>query len=135
MLHFAQWKNFSAPPTLQIPHPEQWYWFLSSSSNKLHSKQVYWNKTNNLHIQNVLLIVRLTFPKRIWQFWHSACTGCLVSHKVHINSVTSFLLTVWSSFSSWQNRHVYTLLQQGVYNKNYIVNNIISNGRASSKYN
>ena len=44
MLHFSQWKNLSAPPIRQIPQPEQWNWFLSSSSNKLHSKHVYFNK-------------------------------------------------------------------------------------------
>lgn len=98
MLHLAQWKNRSRPPTLHIPQPSQWYWFLSSSSNRLHSRHVY-------------------LPKRQWQFWHVACTGWRVSHKTHISSVTSFLFTVWVSSLSWQNRHVYTLLQHGVYEK------------------
>lgn len=41
ILHFSQWKNREAPPIRQIPQPSQWNWFLSSSSNKLHSKHVY----------------------------------------------------------------------------------------------
>jgi len=57
----------------------------------------------------------LTFPKRNEQFSHSACTFCLVSQFVHTSSVTSFLFTQWLSFSSWQKRHVYILLQQGVW--------------------
>lgn len=95
ILHLAQWKNRSRPPTLHIPQPSQWYWFLSSSSNKLHSRHVY-------------------LPNRQWQFWQVACTGWRVSHKTHISSVTSFLFTVCVSSLSWQNRHVYTLLQHGV---------------------
>ena len=98
MLHLAQWKNRSRPPTLHIPQPSQWYWFLSSSSNKLHSRHVY-------------------LPNRQWQFWQVACTGWRVSHSTHMSSVTSFLFTVWVSSLSWQNRHVYTLLQHGVWKK------------------
>ena len=97
MLHLAQWKNLSRPPTRHIPQPSQWYWFLSSSSKRLHSRHVY-------------------LPNRQWQFWHVACTGWRVSHNTHINSVTSFLLTVCVSCSSWQKRQVYTLLQHGVCN-------------------
>lgn len=96
ILHLAQWKNLSRPPTLHIPQPSQWYWFLSSSSKRLHSKHVY-------------------LPNWQWQFWQVAWTGWRVSQRTHINSVTSFLFTVCASCSSWQNRQVYTLLQHGVY--------------------
>lgn len=96
ILHLAQWKNLSRPPTLHIPHPSQWYWFLSSSSKRLHSRHVY-------------------LPNWQWQFWQVAWTGWRVSQRTHINSVTSFLFTVCVSCSSWQNRQVYTLLQHGVY--------------------
>lgn len=95
MLHLAQWKNLSRPPTLHMPQPSQWYWFLSSSSKRLHSRHVY-------------------LPNRQWQFWQVAWTGWRVSQRTHINSVTSFLFTVCASCSSWQKRHVYTLLQHGV---------------------
>lgn len=45
MLQTSQWKKFERPPSRQMPHPWQWYWSLSSSSNKLHIKQVYYLRT------------------------------------------------------------------------------------------
>lgn len=53
ILQTSQWKKRPFPPTRQIPHPSQWYWFLSSSSNKLQIKQVYCknkNKKNKIKI-------------------------------------------------------------------------------------
>lgn len=41
ILHTSQWKKLLRPPIRQMPQPLQWYWSLSSSSNKLHIKQVY----------------------------------------------------------------------------------------------
>lgn len=77
----------------------------------------YTENTNYSHLK--INSQKRTLPNLIPQFTHSACTGCLLSQIVHINSVTSFLLTLWSSFSSWQNRQVYTFLQQGVLKRKY----------------
>lgn len=41
ILHTSQWKKLFRPPIRQIPHPLQWYWSLSSSSNRLQIKHVY----------------------------------------------------------------------------------------------
>lgn len=41
ILHTWQWKKLLRPPIRQIPHPSQWYWSLSSSSNRLQIKHVY----------------------------------------------------------------------------------------------
>lgn len=41
ILHTSQWKKLVRPPIRQMPHPSQWYWSLSSSSNRLQTKHVY----------------------------------------------------------------------------------------------
>lgn len=57
MLHTSQWKKLFRPPIRQMPHPSQWYWSLSSSSNKLQIKHVNCkkedgkNETNELHFR------------------------------------------------------------------------------------
>lgn len=111
MLQTSQWKKLFRPPIRQMPHPSQWYWSLSSSSNKLQIRHVYWN-WSTVHPHNTLIFIALsksslkccfiTFPNRTPQFSHSACTFCLVSHLMQINSVKVFRSKWWSSFSSWQ---------------------------------
>lgn len=111
ILQTSQWKKLFRPPIRQIPHPSQWYWSLSSSSNKLQIKHVYW-KWATVHPHNTLIFIAtcqnqqncsfITFPNRTPQFSHSACTFCLVSHLMQINSVKVFRSKWWSSFSSWQ---------------------------------
>lgn len=118
ILHTSQWKKLFLPPIRQIPHPLQWYWSLSSSSNRLQIRHVYWKHVNIkilfffrqikyklIDLYNIYEMM-ITFPKRTPQFWHSACTFCRVSHRVQINSVNVFLSKWWSSFSSWQYRQL-----------------------------
>lgn len=108
MLQTSQWKKLFRPPMRHMPQPSQWYWSLSSSSNRLHIKQVYWNGKWELsnRLAGTWSRIELTFPNRTPQFSHSACTFCRLSHFVHISSVSVFLSKWWSSFSSWQNRHL-----------------------------
>lgn len=47
ILHTWQWKKLLRPPIRQIPHPSQWYWSLSSSSNRLQIKHVYCKSPEN----------------------------------------------------------------------------------------
>lgn len=105
MLHTSQWKKLLRPPIRQIPHPSQWYWSLSSSSNKLHIKHVYCKRNDkfkfNVFIERISHFV-LTFPNLTPQFSHSACTFCRVSHCVQISSVNVFRSKWCCSFSSWQ---------------------------------
>lgn len=48
ILHTSQWKKLFRPPIRQMPHPSQWYWSLSSSSNRLQIKQVNCKKKHDL---------------------------------------------------------------------------------------
>lgn len=47
ILHTLQWKKLFRPPIRQMPHPSQWYWSLSSSSNKLQIKHVNCKRKKN----------------------------------------------------------------------------------------
>lgn len=46
ILQTSQWKKLFLPPIRQIPHPLQWYWSLSSSSNRLQIRHVYCKHVN-----------------------------------------------------------------------------------------
>lgn len=53
ILQTSQWKKLFLPPIRQIPHPLQWYWSLSSSSNRLQIRHVYCKHVN---IKNIVFL-------------------------------------------------------------------------------
>jgi hypothetical protein len=84
-----QWKkSFPKPlPRRQTLQNGQWYTSLSSlSSQKLHTEQKYRATTT---------------PHAL----HSRALGCLFEHAMQTISVVAYRSIVWSSASSWQNRH------------------------------
>ena len=97
MLQTSQWKNRPRPPTRQMPHPSQWYWLRSSSSNKLQTRHVYWNKNDKfLVIKWLHKLFWLVLPCQIWRRTSRRLPGLSVAYHILCRSIRS-PISGWSS--------------------------------------
>ena len=94
MSHRGQWKKFSAGPTRQRPQPSQWYWWRSSSLNRLQISQKYWKQLRrvlvNMRIQwENNWGISITLPNIVAQERQLCPTGCLSAQTRQTTSFTS----------------------------------------------